>query len=375
MPVLVEQDASHAPGVARLRLPDAKGLDPSSVEVRITSGIGGSDRHLDPSLEGEQSWSSAEKWFTGASVEAVGDGLAIDLGPSATWHLKPYQPYLVAFRDGSGTLVEDRMNWIALRLPSEAPPPSAGSSVASAGYPEAATPEPEPEAEPGPEEDPLAAFAEMAENAPEEPEVMATPTVEDEPRRSPVLLLSLLGLLVAAAAAALVWFLMLAEDAQDTPPVAETTKETAPTDPPQTGPEPVPLTVDGARTFLQGKPEGPDTLKEAERFADAGEHEGAFLLFKSAARKGQGQAALRMARYYDPETHDPALGVVPSPDAEIAANWYEDAARAGEVEAMARLGEMMKGGMVERPDAPEQGVFWLNKAAEAGSEKAKELLK
>lgn len=369
MPVLVEQDASNAPGVARLRLTDAKGLDPSSVEVRITTSIGGSDRHLDPWLQGEQSWSPAQKWFTGASVEASGAGLSIDLGPSATLHLKPYQPYLIAFRDGSGTLVEDRMNWIALRLPSEAPPLSAGSSVGSAGYPtEAEAPEPDAK----PDDDPFVAFAKMAGDMPEE---RRKPLHEEEPRKPPVLLLSLLGVLVAAAAAALVWFFVLAEDPAEPPPVADAAGGITSSDSPATGPEPVPLTVDGARTYLQGKPDGPETLKEAERFADAGEHDGAFLLFKSAARMGLGEAALRMARYYDSETHDPVLGVVPTADAEIAANWYEDAARAGEVEAMARLGEMMTGGMVERPDAPEQGVFWLNKAAEAGSKKAKELLK
>lgn len=373
MPVLVEQDASHASGVARLRLANAQGLDPESLQIRVTANVGGADRHLDPSASGDAAWSPAEKWFTGAAVAPSGAGLAVDLGPSATWHLKPYQPYEVAFQDGSGTLVEDRMSWIALRLPSDPPPPSADQGVSSAGYPEQAeTTEPEPviSEEPEPEDDPLAAFAEMAE----ENGTGTERPVPDEPDRKPVWPFIAAGLVLVAVAAGLIWFLLLSEEtepsADQTVPVQEVVVADA------DSPKPIPLTVDGARAYLKEQnPPGSDILTEARRFEEAGQHEAAFLLYKSAARKGSGPAALRMAEYYDPATHDAALGVVSGPDPEIAANWYEDAARAGELPAMERLGEMLKNGAVERPDAPEQGVFWLNKAAEAGSEKARELLK
>lgn len=375
MPVRVEQDADHAPGVVRLSLANSAGLDPEGLQVRITANLAGADRHLDPSASGEQAWSPTEKWFTGASVKTTGAGLAVDLGPSATWHLKPYQPYEVAFRDGSGTLVEDRMSWIAMRLPSDPPPPSAASGVASAGYPESeAVPEPEPVTEPEPEapSDPLAAFAEMADNAVDEP----SETRESEQRQSasPVWMYLAGGLLLLAVVAAAVWFFVLQDDSE---PVADQTvpvQEEVVAE--QNGPEPIPLTVEGARLYLQERsPAAGDILAEARRFEEAGQHEAAFLLYKSAARKGAGPAALRMAEYYDPATHQPDLGVVASPDSEIAANWYEDGARAGEVPAMERLGEMLRSGAVDRPDAPEQGIFWLNKAAEAGSEKARELLK
>lgn len=377
MPVLVEQDPNHAPGVARLRLAVANGLQADLLQIRITANIGGADRHLDPSASGDQAWSPTEKWFTGASVETAGAGLAVDLGPSATWHLKPYQPYEIAFRDGSGTVVEDRMSWIALRLPSDPPPPSATSGIASAGYPEkepeqVSEPEPAPDPDPEVEDDPLAAFADMADAA-EEPEEIVDPPKE-ETRNSPLWWIVLGALAVLAIVGLLVWFFVLQEEpdpeAEQSGPVQEEVVVE------QDNLKPIPLTVKGARTYLKEQdPNGDDILSEARRFEEAGQHEAAFLLYKSAARKGSGPAALRMARYYDPVTHDAALGVVSGPDPEIAANWYEDAARAGELPAMERLGEMLKGGDVDRPDAPEQGVFWLNKAAEAGSEKARELLK
>lgn len=371
MPVRVEQDAELAPGVARLTLLQQGGLDIGSLQIRITASMAGAERHMDPSASGDQVWSPTEKWFTGASVTAVGAGLAIDLGPSATWHLKPYQPYQIAFRDESGTLVEERMSWIALRLPSDPPPPSAAYGVASAGYPEQQPePQPEPDSEPDPEPDPLAVFADLADDS----SIGDKKEEISPPLNRSVLVYVLGGVALLLLVAAAVWFFALQDE---TGPVADETvpvQEEVIAD--QDGPQPIPLTVEGARTYLQEqKPAAGDILAEARRFEEAGQHEAAFLLYKSAARKGAGPAALRMAEYYDPATHQPDLGVVASPDPEIAANWYEDGARAGEVPAMERLGEMLRSGSVQRPDAPEQGVFWLNKAAESGSEKARELLK
>jgi hypothetical protein len=381
MPVLVEQDADHAPGVARLRLASASGLDVNSVQIRVSANQGGADRHLDPSATGAQVWSPTEKWFTGASVSAAGAGLTIDLGPSATWHLKPYQPYAIAFRDATGTVVEDRMSWIGLRLPSDPPPPSAELDVAAAGYPDSPPavepvpdPIPDPVQQPEQLDDPLAAFADMAEEAEE-----VEPPKEPESARKtakPVWMYFVGGVLLLALILAAVWFLVFQNEPEQTVAEEQTVPETATPEATNADPQPIPLTVEGARTYLkEQKPAADDILTEAHRFEDAGQHEAAFLLYKSAARKGSGPAALRMAEYYDPNTHSSDPGVVASPDSEIAANWYEDAARAGETPAMERLGEMLKTGMVSRPDAPEQGVFWLNKAAEAGSEKARELLK
>ncbi|WP_417513555.1 hypothetical protein [Minwuia sp.] len=373
MPVRVEQDQDHAAGVARLTAVGAAGLDPDTLEIRITSSQNGADRHLDPSRAGADAWVPAERWFRGASAAEAGSGFSVELGPAATWHLKPFQPYAVTFRDGTGKTVEDRMIWIDMRLPSNPPPPSEDAGVASAA------PVEETPVDPAPEPDPLAAFAEMEEEQPEaqaEPVTDPDPPVSDEEKsRGSSVLWWILGvLLLIAAIGAAVWFFLLnAPDepvAEDPPPVAET-----PAGDPAPDVVEVPLTLEGARAFLLEQKPAPDrALDEADRFTAGDQHQAAFLLTKYAAQKGDGQAQFRMAQYYDPATHDPATGVIPEADPRVAADWYEQSAKLGTVEAMARLGEMLKQGLVDRPDAPEQAVFWLRKAAEAGNEKAKELL-
>ena len=125
--------------------------------------------------------------------------------------------------------------------------------------------------------------------------------------------------------------------------------------------------------YLKEKPPAAEVLEEALRAGETGDPNAAFLLLKYAARSGSAEAARRMGELYDPVTFAPE-GVVRSADAESAAQWYERAATAGDVDAMVRLGEMLGEGLLDRPDAPEQGREWLRKAADAGSEKAKELL-
>ncbi|WP_416896968.1 MAG: hypothetical protein ACMVY4_15835 [Minwuia sp.] len=380
MPVAVEQDQNHPAGVARLRLANAGGLDPATLEVKVTASQNGADRHLDPSRSGAAAWAPAERWFHGASAEAQGPSLAVELGPAATWHLKPYQPYAVAFRDASGKAVEDRMIWIDMRLPSNPPPPAPESGPASAGYPE--QPRPDPESEAAPKEDPLAAFAAMEEAAEPEPELTAEEPVaapEPEEKKAGAVWWLIAALLLVAIIGGGIWFYLLYESSgepqeAEAPAIEKPAAEQPATEPPATTAS-VPLTIEGARAYIsQQKPEAADALAEAERFAEADQHQAAFLLNKYAAQQGDGKAQFRMARYYDPESHDPTLGVISEPDPTIAADWYQQAAEGGETPAMLRLGELLKEGEVSWPDAPERAVFWLRKAAEAGSEKAKELL-
>lgn len=135
-----------------------------------------------------------------------------------------------------------------------------------------------------------------------------------------------------------------------------------------------PLTREQTIVFLKEKPPAAGALEESLRSGAAGEGDAAFLLLKYAARTGSPEAARRMGQLYDPATHSAEGGVVSKPDPEIAADWYGRAAEAGDVDAMVRLGEMLRDGTVDRPDASEQADSWLRKAAEAGSERAKELL-
>lgn len=363
MPVIVEQTPDMAAGTARLKLANAGDLDPSTLETGISAQIDGVEKHLDPSRQGAAAWAAGERWFRADGVTREGAGIALDLGPSATWHLRPYQPYRIIFRDAAGHRLEDRMSWIALRLPSNPPPPA----------PERPAAEPEPESPP--EEDPLEAFIAMEAAAPEEP---APPPVEEKKSRTLLFVLLALGLLLALAI--LFWLFrddILGTDEAESPVIGETVTPpggTVPQTPPATD-QRIPLTLEAARTYLaEQKPDAAAAEAEAVRFTEAGQHQAAFLLRKYAAQKGSAEAAFGMAEYYDPASHSAEVSVVPAPDAEQAAVWYEMAAKGGKAEAMLRLGEMLKSGALDRPDGPEQSVYWLRKAAEAGNEKAKELL-
>jgi hypothetical protein len=367
MPVIVDQTPDMAAGTARLKLANAGDLDPATLETGISAQIDGVEKHLDPSRQGTGAWAAGERWFHADRVIREGAAIALDLGPSATWHLRPYQPYRIIFRDAAGNRLEDRMSWIALRLPSNPPPPA----------PERPAMAPEPES--APEEDPLAAFAELEEIAPEDP---APPPPEEKKSRTLLFVLLALGLLLALAI--LFWLFrddILGTDEAESPAIEEsvtpldsTTDGTVPQTPPAAD-QRIPLTLEAARTYLkERKPEAATAEEEARRFTEAGQDQAAFLLRKYAAQKGSAEAAYGMAQYYDPASHSAEVSVVPAPDAEQAAVWYEAAAKGGKAEAMLRLGEMLKSGALDRPDGPEQSVFWLRKAAEAGNDKAKELL-
>ncbi|ANK81453.1 MAG: hypothetical protein TEF_12065 [Rhizobiales bacterium NRL2] len=368
MPVVVEQNPEMAAGHARLKLMNAGDLDPATVEVAVSASIDGVEKHLDPSRQGPAAWAAGENWFRPAEAARQGGALSLEFGPAATWHLKPYQPYQIGFRDAAGHRADDRMSWIAMRLPSNPPPPAPERP--------AAQPEPAPE---------LAAFAELEANAGDAIIEPARPDEEDgrAGRRTGLYVIIGALLILLLIAAALLWYFR--EDVfgpaseevtrtEETRPEAPAPDGSAPATPEQ-APARIPLTLDAARSYLiEEKPAAEDAQAEAERFDSAGEVQAAFILRKYAAQKGSSEAALAMARQYDPATHDPDAGVIAEPDATIAADWYERAAEGGNVDAMVRLGEMLKSGALDRPDAPEQSVFWLRKAAEADSEKAKELL-
>lgn len=375
MPVIVEQKPEMAAGHARLKLMNAGEMDTATVEVAVSASIDGVEKHLDPTRQGAAAWAAGENWFRPAEAARQGGALSLEFGPAATWHLKPYQPYQIGFRDAAGHRADDRMSWIAMRLPSNPPPPAPERP--------AEQPEPEPAAEAA-DEDPLAAFAEIEANADDAIAGTGQPEPDEDRggRRTGLYLIVGALLVLLLIAAALLWYYredIFGPDGDDTP-VAEEPLTEAPAPGDETTaaedePQRIPLTLDAARTYLiDQKPAAAEAQAEAERFDGAGEVQAAFILRKYAAQNGSPEAALAMARQYDPATHDPDAGLIREPDAAIAADWYERAGEGGNVNAMVRLGEMLKSGAVDRPDAPEQSVFWLRKAAEAGSEKAKELL-
>lgn len=96
------------------------------------------------------------------------------------------------------------------------------------------------------------------------------------------------------------------------------------------------------KAFLDGGPTPADARAKGDELAKAGRLDGALLVYRFAAEKGDPLAALALARMYDPATFSKETSPLPAADAETAQRWYEAAAGAGSTEARARLEEMRK---------------------------------
>ena len=94
------------------------------------------------------------------------------------------------------------------------------------------------------------------------------------------------------------------------------------------------------------------SLPESPERADA-----AFLLLEYAADSGIAEAALAVARYYDPTDETPSGTIRKNP--ETAYNWYTDALAGGQKDAGTRLAQLRS---------------WVKEQADQGSYEARELL-
>ncbi|MGB0695779.1 MAG: hypothetical protein ACPGOY_09020 [Rhodospirillaceae bacterium] len=375
MPIAVKQRPDQDPGWAGLSLAKAGHLaaTPDQVQICIGRMDLGTTRFLDPRQTGDEAWGSGESWIRPDRVAPEGaEGLSLLLGPAVTWHLKPHQPYMVSLRDGIGAVVEDRMLWPPIRLPSEAPPPSQSDGFSAPSMPPlpgAPATEAESVPDPVPVPDPI---PDVAADPVIAPQPIAQPASPVKKSASPLLGLGLLVGMLVAGAVVFFYFLDPQDDqtAQEDPaPVEETaeapaTPDAPPPDPAENAAEAPETTLGGARTYLATRPTAAEAEVQRQRFVDAGETDGAFLLGSYAARQGDPDAALWMGRQYDPEGF--SEGVIDQPDPDRAAGFYEQAAKAGKAEAMLRLGSLMQSGQVSVDNAPEQAEFWLRRAREEG---------
>ena len=83
----------------------------------------------------------------------------------------------------------------------------------------------------------------------------------------------------------------------------------------------------------------------------------AFILLEYAAEAGHGEAALIVARYYDPTSTDDSGTIIKDPAA--AYEWYQVALSGGQLEAQNHLSDLRQ---------------WVQKKAAQGSREARELL-
>jgi hypothetical protein len=333
MPITITQTADMPDGAAKLVATTV----PVGAEMRITRLDMGAPRYLDPRQTGAAAWGAADVWFR---TETSGDGAMI-MGPEVTWHLKPHMPYAVSFRGVDGIVVEDRMVWKALRLPSTAPPPSRAGGVDLKRTPEA-----EPVA---PLEDDLAAFAQSPDVAPIAPPVGPTPDARSRQTgegKAKIWIIALVLLLMIAAVGYYTAFVnpgflkdeaveVVSEDPAE--PIAEVEAK-----------EPKPITLAWAREFLQSNPDAAAAAVEAQRFAAAGEESPAFLINRYAARQGNAAAAVKLGDMYAPETWK--AGVIKAADPAQALNYYEQAGAKGDVSALEKAIALVESGQAPVAD-------------------------
>ena len=389
MPARATQPAGYPAGEAQVKVTGIGAADGDTLEVCISGLLDNVEKHLDPRLTGE-AWTTAYAWFRPGSPRAEGSALLFDLEPSVTWHLRPHTPYVLRLRDGHGLRREERLTWVPIRLPSQAPqgyvPPgwpvpdpalakAAAAELAEISEAETRRAEAEREAAAAAA---AAVSLDRAEEAAEKQrreeaersrreqderervEREAPPRQDGQPGHGKLLVFAgIAALLLAMAAGA--WFYKDRWSGSEVPPVANVQPE-------------VPTTLDGARRFLAGDPGADESFGMAEKFRAAKSLEGEFLLLRNAANKGSAPAALALGQMYDPATYSPETSPLPAPNPEQAVEWYRQAAEAGIAEAQYRLGALLMSGKVDEPDGPERGVAWLQKAADQGHQQAKDAL-
>lgn len=124
--------------------------------------------------------------------------------------------------------------------------------------------------------------------------------------------------------------------------------------------------------YLATNPAPEGMLAKGKEFEQAGELNGAFLVWRRAAEAGSAPAQLELATFYDPLAMPPRAGF--TPDGARAADWYERAALAGNAEAQRRFGLLLAKGGAGLPPDPGRARSWLQQAAAQNDAEAKKAL-
>ena len=135
-------------------------------------------------------------------------------------------------------------------------------------------------------------------------------------------------------------------------------KEAIPPPPPPSYTPEAPL-LEQARKALREGISPAEALAMAGSLPDSPERaDAAFLLLEYAADSGNAEAALAVARYYDPADNEPSGTIRKNP--QTAYNWYREALTGGQEKAKKNLAQLRS---------------WVEAQADEGSHEARELLK
>ncbi|WP_114393936.1 tetratricopeptide repeat protein [Oleisolibacter albus] len=365
MPLRVDlsYDAGRGPGHALARIAGIATL-PGDLALRIARN---SDGHY---LNADRSWGPSERWLPLSGARVEGGDLQVPLGPEIVDSIVGAPPnirFQYLFR------LDGRDEPAKVTIGSDVRTGSGGGSRAPEPRPVQPPPSPLP---PGPLEPPPVLTA-------GEPPVTTTGTTGpvDRPIDKPDTgsggltrlipwLVGLAGLLAGMTGAA--WYLKVPPFAPKTAEAEATPAIPAPA--PQAAAAPAGLeTLADINRFLQGNPSPADAFQAGQQMQERGKADLAMLLFQNAARGGQTEALVALARMYDPESWSPTTSPLPAADAETAAYWYEPAAQAGDVLAQRRLGKLLID-LNLSPQQREQGIAWLTKARDAGDAEAAKML-
>jgi cytoskeletal protein RodZ len=177
----------------------------------------------------------------------------------------------------------------------------------------------------------------------------------------------IIGLVVIVVAGYLVWKSFQVEKAipkgaqkSELPRMANLPpkKETIPPPPPPSYTPDAPVLEQARKALREGiSPE--EALALARSLPDSPERaDAAFLLLEYAADSGNAEAALAVARYYDPADKEPSGTIRKNP--QTAYNWYREALTGGQEKAKKNLAQLRS---------------WVEAQADEGSHEARELLK
>lgn len=359
MPLRIDlvYDAERGPGHAIARIADRQAL-PGRIEMSV---LRNSDQFY---LRSDGSWSSSESWLPLPEAAMEGTTLSMRFGPHIVDSIVGAPPH-IRFQHML------RLDGIAEPAHVKRAADVRTSGAAGSGR----RPDPLPVTPPPP------ATAPVVEPPPQpmpalEPEPIAPspPPTPMPPAPGGIRLPLLIGGAVAVLAmiAAAVWYFTRTPEAPAPEPVTA-----APVAPPPAAAIPPAAgaleSLADINKFLSENPPPDDTYRMGKGLLEKGKPDLAMLLFQSAARGGQKDALLSLARMYDPESWSSQTSPLPAADAETAAYWYEPAAKAGDAFAQRRLGKLL----VElnlSPTQREHGIEWLKKAKEAGDTEAGSIL-
>ena len=347
MKAVYENDTVRGAGYGLFRLEDTGAAAEGAQYGLVRSG---DYKSLHPG-----GWEDTEYRLTPDVAKVEGSAVCLSVGPDVVNRLDALTTYRLLFYPATGPAQK-----AVLELGAIVYAPTAGAAnVAGAARQEAA---PAPEPVPAPRQ----------EAAPEPPlDMTPSPVGASAPilpppmrREAPHWLVALvvIALLVGAGFFVKKKFFSPDKPVIETPALpAEPGEPAAPEPQTQTGESPRPSALsplDQARGFLRGNGSGDEAFSLGNTLAeDAEGRDAAFLLMEYAAEKGQGDAMISLAGFYDPSRDIKRGSIVP--DAEQAWTWYGKAEQAGKAEGKERRAALKA---------------WLEDEASKGSAEARDAL-